>query len=131
MSKPTTRQIAQTIVKILDKPSPARSVAAYLVQERRTRDLAPIMREVMKLRGQQQGIIEASAVSAYPLTAETEKAINELLIAGSSTAKQVVLNKIEDPEAVGGVRVTTGDMHLDLTIHGRLNRLKQTSLERN
>ena len=131
MAKPTIKQIAQTIVKSLDKPSPARHIAAYLVIERRTRDLAPIMREVMKIRGAQEGIIEAEAISAFPLAVETQQVINKLLLTQTPAAKHIILNKKQDAAAVGGVRVVADDFQLDLTVHGRLNHLKQLKLERN
>ena len=129
MSKPSNKQLAQITLDSMNKTVFVRQLAAYLVKERRTRDLAPIMREAMRLRAA-QGIIEVEATTAYPIADEVEKAISKLLLSHKPGAKQVILGKKRDEEAVGGVRITANDLYLDNTVHGRLNRLKQLKLER-
>ena len=126
MSKPSTKQIAEVIVQKRLNPG---QIASYLVQQRRTRDLSSIMREVARIRAE-HGVVEAEVVSAHGLSAATEQAVTRLLLNQHQGAKKVILDKTLNPEVTGGVRITSGGIELDSSVHGRLNRLRQTRLER-
>lgn len=97
----------------------ASALAAYLVDERRTRELPALIRDLEQLRFARDGVLEATAVSARELTAATRQAIQALL-----PASKVQLYTEIKPELVGGVQVRALDQQLDLTIRSKLQRLK-------
>lgn len=122
MARPTKHDIAVAILELtrtISEKKLAHAVAAYVVSERRTSELDAIMREVKRLREKQTGVVEVDVTTAVPATAAVKKSITKLL--GN---KAVVINEIVDKDVIGGVRVETNDLSLDLTVRNRLNRLK-------
>jgi F0F1-type ATP synthase delta subunit len=121
MAATSRKMLAKAIVDKADgMPAKvlAKQVAAYLMSERRTGELEPLMRDIMKLREQRYGVVEATATSAYPLSAETKKTIERIF------GGKVQLHEEIDTNVVGGVRVETSTQSLDLTVRNRLNKLK-------
>lgn len=122
MAAPTRQELAQAIVVLSDKQSAKRladTVATYLVANRRTGELDAIMREVARLREQRDNVTEVTATSAYKLNDAAHKAITALL-----GGKKLIINEVVDPEVLGGVRLETSELQLDLTVRNRLNQLK-------
>jgi len=126
VSSSSIKEIAGVITK---KSLSAHQIASYLVQQRRTRDLAAIMREVARIRSE-QGVVEAEAISAQPLSSGAEQAITKLLLNMHKGAKKVILNTTENPEVTGGIKIISDGLELDNSVHGRLNRLRQLTPER-
>ena len=123
MSKPTKRDIALVICELSRKQPAdklAKTIADYLVQERRTGELDAIMREVLRQRHNKDGISEVTLSSAFPLSKKTKASIAALV-----GGKNVVINENIDTDLLGGVRVESNEEMLDLTVRTRLNRLKQ------
>ncbi len=121
MARPSRKDIAKSILALSDRQpatSLARAVAAYLIQERRSSELDVIMREVNRLREQQANIVEATVTTASPLNQKIVQQIKQLL------GDKVIVNNIIDKKVIGGVRVETSDLNLDLTVRNRLERLK-------
>lgn len=127
MSNPSIKQIAEVITEKRLTPT---QIAAYLVEQRRTRDLPAVMREVGKIRTG-QGVMEAEVVSAHALSAATEQAVTRLLLNLHKGAKKVILDKTLDPAVTGGIKIVSDGVELDNSVHGRLNRLRQLTPERN
>lgn len=125
MSKVTVRDLAQAVVD-LSATTPedklAQEVASYLVQERRTSELDAVMRQVARLRAQQDGIAEATITSARPLDPSIIREIKDIL-----GAKEAVINTVIDKTVIGGVRVESDELLLDLTVRNRLNQLKRST----
>lgn len=122
MSNPSRQELATAILHIWNKRSEkvaAQTIAAYLVDNRRTGELDAIMREVARLRQQQDGVTEVTATSAHKLNDSARKAIKSLL--GN---KKLIINEVVDSEVLGGVRLETSELSLDLTVRNRLNQLK-------
>lgn len=122
MSKTSTSQIATAILN-MSKSSGSKKlssqIAAYLVKERRSEDLDQIMREVKRQREAKDGIVEADLWAAFPASSDEIKHIMKLI-----DVDKYIINKIEDKEMVGGVRVEASGKSLDLTVRNRLNQLK-------
>lgn len=119
----TRTQIAHTVARLMqdgETANLAQEIAAYLMSEHRLRDLDSIMRDAARIRYEKYGILEATATTARPLTAEAKRDIKEYL-----ASKQVILNEDQNPAVVGGLRLEALDKQLDVSIKGRLNRLKQ------
>lgn len=122
MSVPSRREIAQALIGLSQNTSKSRlaqTVAAYLVQHQRSGDLDAIMREVTRLREQQDDIVEATATTAFPINESLKKSIKNIL-----QSNKLIINEVIDPEVLGGVRLETSEIELDLTVRNRLNELK-------
>lgn len=122
MSSPSHQELATAVLTLSNKMSQSTlsaTLAAYLVQNRRSGELDAIMREVSRQREARDGVTEVTATSAFKLNEATKKAITALL--GS---KKLIINEVVDSEMLGGVRLETSEQQLDLTVRNRLNQLK-------
>ena len=99
----------------------AEDIAKYLVANRRSRELAAIMRKVTAQRQIDQNIIEANVTSAHELSPQTLSKIKSLL----GESNQVILNKKIDPSVLGGFRVESADQGIDLTVQHQIKQLRQ------
>ncbi len=124
MSKKLSRkELAETIARMIhegDTDNLANEIAAFLIEQRGTKELDSLMRDVMQVRAETYGITEATAITAHPLTSEVKADIKSYL-----QAKQLILNEEQDSRLVGGLKLESADTQLDVSIHSRLNKLKQ------
>lgn len=102
----------------------ARSVAAYLLSERRTGELESIMRDVQG-DWAASGHVEVIASSAHPLTPAVRRDITRQIKQLYPKARTVVINERLDPAILGGVRLNLADQQLDLSVQAKLNKFKQ------
>jgi len=122
MARPSRKTIASAVLGDLKTKSAqlvAKELAAYLIEERRSRELEAIMRDVEVLRYAQDGVLEAQVTSVHELSAQTKRDIAHLL-----KAKHVILDVDVNPDVIGGVRVLALDSQLDLSAASKLNQLK-------
>ena len=124
MSKPSRQTIATAIANLISggakEAELAKGLAAYLITERRTAELEPLLRDVMQVRFDRDGLLEIDATSAFPLTEAIRSEIDRLL-----PAKSRVLHENIAPEVIGGLRLEALDRQLDATLARRLTTLKQ------
>ena len=129
MSRPSRNQIAKAAVELMNSgissSKLSRQLAAYLLSEGRTSELSPLMRDIIKLRSQ-QGIIEATAVSARELSQQVQRDLMKLAASSHNSYKQVILNQERDPALLGGVRLSSIDSELDLSLASQLNGLTKS-----
>ena len=104
-----------------------REVAAYLLDEGRTRDLDPLMRDVQEILAE-RGYVEATAVSAHPLTAKIKDEIKAKVRQIYPKAKKIIITEQYDPEVIGGVKIELANEQLDLSIEAKLNKFKQLTV---
>ena len=140
MAKISRLKIAAALADKVDMKAPAaqlsREIAAYLLDVRRTGELDSVMRDVMEIRAE-RGIVEVTAVTAYPLTASVRADIEKnirthiLSAAGAPAASKVIISERLDPTVVGGVRLELANQQLDLSVRGKLNRFKQLTTTNN
>lgn len=133
-ARPTRKQIAKAAVLRMksgvSSKKLARELAAYLLAEKRTSDLQPLMRDIIKVRAK-LGTIEATAVSANQLSPQVQSALMKMATHGYKDYDHVILNQDRDPALVGGVRLSSIDSELDLSLRSRLKSLtQQTNSER-
>lgn len=119
----SNRQLAQVMVAQLkagsDATSVARSLAAYLITERRSKDADAIVRDVERLL-QAQGQVEVQITGARAISNELQAVIKTLF---APEAKKIIMNINLDPTVLGGVLVESGDQRLDLTVRRQIQRL--------
>ncbi len=123
MSKVSRTHLAEAIVHMIrsarSKDELSKNIAAYLISETRTKELDSLMRDIMRLRFENEGVLELSIASAHAITEEIQSVVTTVL-----PAKHHVINQDVLPELVGGIRVQGTDYQLDLTVRSRLNSLK-------
>jgi F-type H+-transporting ATPase subunit delta len=99
----------------------ATSLAAFLIDTRRTTEIELIIRDI-QFQLAECGVVLASVVSADALSDATRTAIIDM-VTKQTTAKTVELNQFIDPTVLGGVRIDIPGRQLDATIFRRLSLL--------
>jgi len=121
--------IGERTLRVSDLKKLEKAVAAFLLSENKAEDLDSLMRDVMRYRAE-HGLVEATVVSAFPLTREVRSDVLSALKAEYPTAKSYHLNEQVDPGVIGGVRLEMANEELDLTVRGKLNTLKRLTAAR-
>lgn len=103
----------------------AQEVAAFLVEAGKTSDLDSLMRDVMEIRGREEGVVELTARSAHPLNPVVKSEIEAVATRLYPTARQVIIHEVHDEKLIGGVRLQFANASLDLTIKTKLNTLRE------
>ncbi|HEY8886654.1 MAG TPA: F0F1 ATP synthase subunit delta [Candidatus Microsaccharimonas sp.] len=114
--------IAHSLVEGKSKKLLLQQLAAYLIDTRRTSELELIVRDI-EFSLAEKGIVLASIVSAFDLSAETKKEL-EAFVKTKTKAAQVSLSNIVDPNVLGGVKITIPGRELDQTVARQLTVLK-------
>jgi F-type H+-transporting ATPase subunit delta len=114
--------IATGLIEGQSKKKLLRQLAGYLVDAKRTSELELIIRDI-EFSLSEKGIVQASIVSAFDLTAETKKAL-EAFVKTKTNATHVSLSNMVDPTVLGGVKIVTPGRELDQTVARQLTVLK-------
>ena|SRR3990167_7750397 len=126
--KASIKSIAQAMLNMLDEGAKvdliAKTLAAYLVDERRSGDLDAVLRKLTELRAE-NGIYEANVSTAFAVDGLIRKMVEDLVRQNKPTARQVIVNMSQDPELVGGLKLETHDLSLDTTVNTKLKHLYQ------
>jgi len=122
VSRISTNELAVYAVEQLESGSDIKylssSIAAFLMEERRSRDMPVVLRaidEELARRGASQVMI----TSAHAVSEQTMKQLAQLLEVESPVFSETI-----DPSVIGGVKARSGESEIDLTVRGRLNRFK-------
>jgi F0F1-type ATP synthase delta subunit len=130
MKTPRTR-IAKLIAKrTLNQgisKSYAKEIAAYLLTERRTRELDSLLRDV-GADWARAGHVEVIATSTHPLDAHVKTEISVQTKELYPEAKDIIITETHDPKMIGGVRLNLPNRQLDLTVRAKLNKFKQLTI---
>lgn len=102
----------------------AREVAAYLLDNSRVNELDSIIRDIQE-DWARDGYVEATAISAHPLTAGVKSDIKSKVRQVYPKAKKIIITEERDPDVVGGVKIELANQQLDLSIRHKLNKFKQ------
>jgi F0F1-type ATP synthase delta subunit len=116
--------LAQRSLSARDGHKFGEEIAAFLLQERRSGELEPLLRDIMQYRTD-HGIVEVIAVSAFPLSETVRKDIIAQIREMYPKAREIIISQRHDNSIVGGVRLEFANQQLDLSIRNKLNRLKQ------
>ncbi len=122
--------IAERTLDISDSAKLAKAIAGYLIEEGRIDELDSLMRDVLDYRAK-QGHVEATVVSAHPISDEVKKDVLAAIKGEYPDAGSFVMNQRIDPLVVGGLRIELANEELDLTIQAKLNTLKRLTAARN
>lgn len=116
--------LAERSLGRIDATEFSEQIAAYLLQERRTADLEPLLRDIIQYRAD-NGIVEVIAISAHPLTDAVRKDIEAQIKTIFTDVKQIIISEEIQADVVGGVRLELPNQQLDLSIRSKLSRFKQ------
>jgi F-type H+-transporting ATPase subunit delta len=94
-----------------------------LVAKGRTEYAVAIFNRFKKITREAQGIFDAKVVSAVPL-ADGERARLQAVLEEHMRAR-LAISFLVDPRVVGGVCFQCGDLLLDDTVRGKLDRLRE------
>lgn len=98
------------------------SVAAYLIDARRTREATLVVRAIEDELAA-RGTVIATVTTARPLNAALRASIEKLI-----DAKKLALREQTDPNVIGGVRIETPGSKLDATLQTKLLALSRAKL---
>jgi F-type H+-transporting ATPase subunit delta len=119
-----TEYVAAQLATGVSVQETATSLAAFLIDTRRTGEVELIIRDI-EYQLAERGIVLASVVSAYELSDATKTAITSM-IETATHAKTIELEQRIDPSVLGGVRIDIPGRQLDGTISRRLSQLTTT-----
>lgn len=112
--------VAQSSGSPLD--ASGRNFIALLAQNRRLGLLPEIATQFETLRSEVENTIDVEVVSAMPIAPEQREKLVQAL--GVRFKRQVKLRETIDESLVGGALVRAGDLVIDGTLRGRLERLQ-------
>ena len=103
-------------------PRPVLNLIGLMIKRGRIHELPKVAAEFRRLDNARQGITEATATSAAPLSGDEIRALTERL--EQFTNGRVELDVQVDPSLLGGLVVRVGDRMIDGSVRGRLERLR-------
>ena len=101
---------------------PALNLVRLLVERGRAELLPQIATEYRRIANRHQGIVEAVATSAAPLTTDETEALRQRVEAMAGA--RIDLRTEVDETLIGGLTVKVGGRLLDASVRGRLERLR-------
>jgi F-type H+-transporting ATPase subunit delta len=114
--------VADQLLSDADRTQLMMQLAAYLVDNHRTKELALIIRDIQFYLSE-KGSVSGVITTATDLTAETKKAV-EKYVKQQTGATDVLLDSVVDPSVIGGVKVSIPGRELDATVSRSLTILK-------
>lgn len=114
--------IAEGIVEGKNKTKLFKQLAAYLVEERRTKEVDLVVRDI-EWQLAEKGYVQATITSAFDLTAQTQKAL-QAFVKSETKATQVSIDTKLDPKVIGGVKISVPGREIDQTVAHQLTVLK-------
>jgi F-type H+-transporting ATPase subunit delta len=97
-----------------------------LIKENRFYLMESIIEDCMRFYNAYAGIVSAMAVSRHLLGADDLQRVGNLLSA--ATGKKVRVSQMVSDAVIGGMEIRMGDLLIDATVKGRLERLKSSAL---
>ena len=93
-------------------------LAAYIVSEKRQREVALIVRDIESALAE-RGVVVATVTSARELTDDIKRAVHEMIGGG-----EVILREQVDASVIGGISIDTPSQRFDGTVRRKLNELR-------
>ena len=98
-----------------------RNLVQVLVSNGRLELVSQIRALFDELKREHEGVLEATVISALPVT---DDQVKPLLAALEKKFGRKVTAQVEvDPELIGGARIVVGDKVIDATVRGRLDAM--------
>ena len=104
-----------------NKKAAITQLAAYLVEQRRTKEVALLLRDVASQLAE-QGQVTGTVTTAHDLTEETKAAIDQF-VKQATGASTVALELKQNPAVLGGVKIALPGKEIDRTVARQLTIL--------
>jgi F0F1-type ATP synthase delta subunit len=117
----------KTLGSNVDPKQLSREIAAYLLETRRTGELASLLRDI-EAEWAARGYVEVLAYSAHPLTTSVRSSITNQVQGLYPEAKKIIITEVIDDTILGGVKLVVANRQLDLSVQSKLNQFKQLTL---
>lgn len=122
MSVVGRQQLAEYVVDRIEAGAQLNVVAAemasVLIDERRTRDMAAVLRAVEKELAR-RGSVQVTITSMHEVSEAVKVQLVSLL-----GVENPVFESVIDKSVLGGVKAQAGEKQIDLTVRARLNKFK-------
>jgi F-type H+-transporting ATPase subunit O len=102
------------------------NLCTTLAGNARLADLPRVASTYASLMKAKRGQVDATIISADPLTKKESDQIAAAIKANSQGAKEVVISSQVDPSIMGGIQIQIGDQFLDLSVKSRIEELSRT-----
>ena len=121
----TADQLAQTVVDVcgdtLDEQG--RNFVKVVAENKRLALLPEIFSQFELLKANQEKSVDVEVVSAYQLAEATQEKLSQALTA--KLQRTVKLDSVVDSSLLGGVVIRAGDLVIDGSVRGRLDKLAE------
>ena len=104
------------------------NLCTTLAGNARLNELPKVASTYAQLMKAKRGQVDATIISADPLTAAQNDAIAAAIKASTTNAKDVVISSTVDPSIIGGIQVQIGDQFLDLSVKSRIDEIGRTPI---
>mmetsp|Transcript_7237 Transcript_7237/g.14850 ORF Transcript_7237/g.14850 Transcript_7237/m.14850 type:complete len:222 (-) Transcript_7237:236-901(-) len=104
------------------------NLCTTLAGNARLSELAKVADTYGTLMKAKRGEVDATIISADPLTKRETDAVAAAIKETSQGASEVVISSKVDPSIIGGIQVQIGDQFLDLSIKSRIEEISRTSI---
>lgn len=126
-TKISRRLVINSLIDMLEsghsEQEVAKTLAAYLIDTRQTRDTELYLRDLELATENRFGRTMAYVTSARKLTPKTRKAVEALLKSARKT-KEVEMVEAIDRDLLGGIVIKTADAELDGSVRTKLRKLR-------
>jgi F-type H+-transporting ATPase subunit O len=102
------------------------NLCTTLAGNARLSELPKVATTFGQLMKAKRGQVDATIISADPLSKKETDQIAAAIKATSKGAKEVLISSKVDPEIIGGIQVQIGDQFLDLSIRSRIEEISRT-----
>jgi len=106
--------------------SQAAAFVRLLLKENRFYLLETVLEDCVHFYNAYAGIAHSEVVSRHPLS--EEESVHVVKVLSAATGKKVLVTRIVSERVIGGMEIRLGDLIIDDTVKGRLERLKKTIL---
>ncbi len=101
-----------------------KALVEVLIENRRLDTLPEIAELYEDYRAEAEKLVQAEVISAFPVSDEQQSAIAEAL--QRRLGREVSITGKTDPALIGGAIIRAGDLVIDGSVTGHLDRLSQT-----
>lgn len=104
------------------------NLCTTLAGNARLSELTKVATTYGQLMKAKRGEVDATIISADPLSKNESDQIAAAIKASGKGAKEVIITTKVDPSIIGGIQVQIGDQFLDLSIKSRIEEISRTSV---
>lgn len=126
-TKVSRKLLSNYIEENSGKSGLSREIAALLIDAGQTSELDSLMRDVNRLRSEKSGVVEVNAISAFPISDEVRREIENVARRIYPSLTELVVHEKLDKSVIGGVNLTFADSNLDLTLKRKLQKLRDAA----